>query len=912
MQLLGEWESLAASAIVLVACCAPGPRAIAQKPPAPNPQAAKLAELSRTIESAKLPDRLKAVRDLAGFGKDAVPLLIKALSNREGAVAEAATSALANLGAAAVEGLIEACRKSEAPHDVVPLLALSVVARQFTEALPTIAATIANQQQPDDIPPQLAWVLSICGPEGIPALVSLLGHPKWGRRQVALDALGHIALTTDEAIPPLARALDDEHEWVRWRALAALGMLGPRVRDHIVPIAKRLLDKKENVAVRRTAIWALQRIGPEAIAALVEADVAVVTETAASPPSKKGENKEDRLQSYEVFGGVDVRALPAAVALAKDDQRPVEWRVAALGLIETVGAPAKSATMDLVPFLVHSDVRLRIAAVRTLNMIGADDPAIVEQLGRSLSDNDPEVRRGAAMALEQTTTKDVGLVPTLVKLLADGDARVRGASAIALGSFGDAGSPGIPALLAMLEDPDQRLHSVAARALGGIGARASEAVPQLIQAIFGSKSKMLDLGQAMMPGLQDIDFYVALGHIGKAAVPELETVLAKNLSDEDAKKMVLVLRRIGTDAIPTLRTVAKAGSPDIRIWAAQTLLDLGAEPGDVLPVALDVLKSSSFRAREKALWIVDALGPKAKDALPAVARATQDTEAHVRLAAFRAIGSMKGDRAEFVKSAGDLLKKDPDPEIRERAAFFLKRTGPEAKAAIPALVSALRDKVPSVRSRACEALGEILPPTAESVDGLIQVIEKKEERDEVRIAAIEATGKMGPKAKKAVAALVSAEWLGSYDVRVVAAEALGKIGKDAASAVPVLVHRLLWAKPIAIRRAAAQALGQIGADAKIAAPALAWACEHSDVEQRRRLGFMSSKYSWVHIGYRPDVLTTNWTDDSWSAARVAAIVALGEIGPDPKLVAPVLARLSTDPDQAIQKAAADVAVRIRK
>ncbi len=189
---------------------------------------------------------------------------------------------------------------------------------------------------------------------------------------------------------------------------------------------------------------------------------------------------------------------------------------------------------------------------------------------------------------------------------------------------------------------------------------------------------------------------------------------------------------------------------------------------------------------------------------------------------------------------------DEDPIVDSLAAQALGKIGPNAKAAVPALLEGLydEDKDPIVGSCAAEALGKIGP---HAVPALVEALNN--EHEDVRSLAAKALGKIGPDAKATVPALLEALNDEDEDVRSLAAEALGKIGPDA---VPALVEALNNEHED-VRRHAARALGEIGPDAKAAVPVLL------------------------------EVLNDEDEDVCECAAE-----ALGKIGPDAKAAVPIL------------------------
>jgi len=120
-------------------------------------------------------------------------------------------------------------------------------------------------------------------------------------------------------------------------------------------------------------------------------------------------------------------------------------------------------------------------------------------------------------------------------------------------------------------------------------------------------------------------------------------------------------------------------NPMVRAHIADALASLGEAAVPRLIKALDRDDTKGL-----AVEVARRLGPKAKDAVPALA----------------------------------LKLKDPDADFRREVEFALAAIGPDAKAAVPALVDHLGTEEPKVRYIACYALGKIGPAARDAVPAL--------------------------------------------------------------------------------------------------------------------------------------------------------------------------------------------------
>ena len=226
---------------------------------------------------------------------------------------------------------------------------------------------------------------------------------------------------------------------------------------------------------------------------------------------------------------------------------------------------------------------------------------------------------------------------------------------------------------------------------------------------------------------------------------------------------------------------------------------------------------------------------------------------------------------------------------RQYAALALGRIGPEAKAAVPALVKALGDRNAHVRADAASALYFIGPAAKTAVPALIGLLGDTDRY--VRHWAVVALGKIGPEARKAVPALVKILEDEDTDVqmRSWAAQALGGIGPDAKAAVPVLVKALV------------EALGDPGAvdpfmdlTRRDYVQAASWALDRTGPAVREAVPMLISMLERENL-----------------YERLVAAKELGRIGPEAQEAISALEKLLKDPSKDVCRTAAEALKKIR-
>jgi HEAT repeat protein len=196
-----------------------------------------------------------------------------------------------------------------------------------------------------------------------------------------------------------------------------------------------------------------------------------------------------------------------------------------------------------------------------------------------------------------------------------------------------------------------------------------------------------------------------------------------------------------------------------------TVVLLHAKPWHT-PDATDVererqrLKSDGPATRAAAAQSLGKMGPIAKDAVPdLVETATAGWLSEYGNASAAATEALTKIGPPGVPLLAAIVSHDADHRKQDRALDALGRIGPAAKVAVPAIVAALADEgsweaVPSmqilVKHRAAVTLAAVAPDHPKAVPALIEALDYN---GLTRYIAVEALGKLGPRAKAALPAL---------------------------------------------------------------------------------------------------------------------------------------------------------------
>jgi HEAT repeat protein len=228
-----------------------------------------------------------------------------------------------------------------------------------------------------------------------------------------------------------------------------------------------------------------------------------------------------------------------------------------------------------------------------------------------------------------------------------------------------------------------------------------------------------------------------------------------------------------------------------------------------------------------------------------------------------------------------------DVNARREAIYQLGKMGPEAKAALPALIKAADDNDKQVWSGALNLIADLGPAASEAVPALLEGLDSRKaqggrqrDRNQALLRTANALANIGPAAVPALSEALT----GNSPVRkTVAARALGQMGPDAKAAVPVLL-KALEQDDDQFRHDVSDALGQIGAPS---VPGLIESLQAQKPKQRQAAALALAQIGSGAKSAEPALLSAaeKETDD---AARGAILAALTKTGVAPDKAAPLL------------------------
>jgi HEAT repeat protein len=595
--------------------------------------------------------RIRAL--LATLGPVAVPQLTAALQDKEPKIRQAAIEMLGLIGpvARSAAPAVAAAIKDKTPNvalaAAIALTRLDPTRARDADAVPLLADAL------DHLPSLRA--LADIGPDAraaVPALVAALKHKDKAVRDGARRALACIGTP---AVPALIDALKDNTENVAGLAAQTLGSILPRPKEALPALREAL----QHEACRAAAAAALARIDPGASAEVVSLLLAEL----------KREDLTRQHAALEALSRLGPAAQPTVPALTEILKDPA-LREAALEALGAIGPEARSAVPAIL--LLPREMGEKIAGPvrRTLARMGA--PAVPE-VAALLKDRDPRFRRFALAILATLGPSARTILPSLVPLLEDSDTDVRASAAQLIGSLGTDAAEAVPALVANLQTYQSQARAAAASALGHLGAAAKEARPALVECLLDPDvgvryAAALSLGRidphyvecvpALSDALNDAAAMVRLAAIDSLTIIEPARVedLVPMLLDLSGKPDTLdvrfravvgLTRYASAEArkfVPWLIVELNEVDPAIRLEAATLLARI--EPERTRQTVLAVLPTLTSLLRAEIARALGSLGPKAREAVPALLPLLQDDVPEVRQATREALRSIDPARAK--------------------------------------------------------------------------------------------------------------------------------------------------------------------------------------------------------------------------------------------------------------------------
>jgi HEAT repeat protein len=515
------------------------------------------------------------------------------------------------------------------------------------------------------------------------------------RKGEILDALTAVDPDDPALVPLLIKSMDDSDSsdsWVRYRAINCFKELGPKAKDALPRIEARLFSSEEKdkgdlwySSEMKCLVDALVRIAPGSskiaatlLKALRRRDIRAVHEAKNSWYMR--DVLEDHLQAN----------LPAAAPLLREalkDKDVAVRRSAALVLVRA-GQEIETALPVLMENLwsgtdrFGEQARFRRRVVELLSRRRSPAaPAVAAAWCKAWQTASPEAREVLEPGL--LVLQREALPHLLDQLRKAKKLKIRRDLAHLLAHFEGQSKKILPILREELREPQPASQYMAAQALMMLGPDAAEAVPELLKLLNHKNAGMRALAAQV------------LGSIGRTA-------------------------RL---AVPALKAMLKEAKPQMRIVAANALSRIAPDVSEALALLRDELR----RQKQEVDFVSDSAGIDLPEGLKDQGIHLDSVEESILRYGERAASVLADvlDDVDLDEWSADNVSAQCGSYARIRAALLLARLGPEAKAAVPALVRALKDKDPFIRDAAASALGRIGSAAKEAAPDFISLLEQQ-------------------------------------------------------------------------------------------------------------------------------------------------------------------------------------------
>jgi HEAT repeat protein len=445
-------------------------------------------EIRRAIGVLENPDadegrRTGAAMTLAGLGPDAkaaVPALVAALKDKSPDTRLWSAVALLNID----------------PKRGKDEMAVIAALCDDTAALSPLAFLAFAQLRP-------------ANREVVTGLLALVKHKDLQASYCGRIALRNVSPDARDAVPVLEAALADRHVLARVFAAAALVRIDATRRGQAAPVAEAALADKD-LEVRFEAAEALVDIDPSRAAKV----------STALLPSLEDRSVDTRLRVAAAVLRFDPARrkdlLAALLAVVKDAEKTD--RLQALALLAQLGDAAEDAKKTLRTLTKSKDADVGVAAAEALMRLQPDRarpffPALLEQQARRNPGNSTADLLRLIDGLEELSReegKEKEWVERLVELLAQKDERkdrdlLRLDALFRLAALGPKAKDAVPVLMKTVRDESLPVRSQAVYVLGQVGPAARDAVPVLLKVARDRDGQPLDVREAAVAALKQID-----------------------------------------------------------------------------------------------------------------------------------------------------------------------------------------------------------------------------------------------------------------------------------------------------------------------------------------------------------------------------------------------------------------------
>ena len=598
-----------------------GPVVRPSTPEQPVARELSINELREKLSAATNPDAVVKVTDsigrLRGQGRSALPDLIKLTADADPRVRWHAARSVGLIGEDAVATIPTLLTLLQ---DADPVVA--------TQA----AAAIGHIREDDDLK-GLSDTDKDLYADAVTQLVGTLVHNDARVRRACLRSLRTLDPTPEQLMPVVDTVFASQDPAVILPVLQSIADMG----SEAVPF---LVERLKLPQGRFWASVAITEIGPGAAGA-TQALIEALPESAL----------DEQLHEVFALAAIGEGAQSAGEALVKlygDGDSSLHGPI-----LYAIGKLKYREAESVLTQTVSEESPLSATAAWALAKIHPDDAVLV----------DDAVKRMRAQCQSESTFEQAAAVSALSDLSASMDATQRQSLGVFLGdmlvnatepvqeaaaaAIVRLGSDGVPAAVSLLKDTETQF--VALEIISAIGESAAEVVSDIIGLLDSKDDEIVH------------EAILALASIGSASAPASDrvlTILNESVQNQNEVGTRLhyaaayCLGRIGSPAamkaLPRLKELSVSSDgmqATVAIWAVlQITPDDQEQFENAVPLLTEALASEVQTIRLEAIIALGDLGPRAKDAVPAIELVSEDDPVRtIRLAAQQALEKIQAD-----------------------------------------------------------------------------------------------------------------------------------------------------------------------------------------------------------------------------------------------------------------------------
>jgi len=182
------------------------------------------------------------------------------------------------------------------------------------------------------------------------------------------------------------------------------------------------------------------------------------------------------------------------------------------------------------------------------------------------------------------------------------------------------------------------------------------------------------------------------------------------------------LKAIGYEKILSLIAALRSGNPDLRNSIFETLGKAGYNSTDPVPLIANMLYADDPELRGAAVYSLGLLGPEASGGVPVLIRALWDTDPGTRWNAATALGKIGASASSALPALQEISKNDVSVDVRRAAVDAVNKITPVAIDPVPMLIEMVRGDDEGLRTWAVKALKDKGPDAKAAVPALIELL----------------------------------------------------------------------------------------------------------------------------------------------------------------------------------------------